>query len=154
MKNFSLGFCLFLGSIALMAACGDSGSGGNGCPTGQVPCDGVCIDEIAPNLTAIQDQIFDTTCTASVCHDSEFPAGDLDMSTLSASEQNLIDVSSSQVPSSLRVASGDSSASYLMNKLLGEGMAPTTQQMPIGGVLCDARIDAVEQWIDAGAPIQ
>jgi hypothetical protein len=42
----------------------------------------------------------------------------------------------------------------LMNKLLGEGMAPTTQQMPIGGVLCDARIDAVEQWIDAGAPIQ
>ena len=59
-----------------------------------------------------------------------------------------------QVPASLRVAPNDSDASYLMNKILGEDMAPGTTQMPQnsdGFELCDAQVDAIRQWINAGA---
>jgi hypothetical protein len=52
----------------------------------------------------------------------------------------------------LRVAPGDPSASYLIDKLLGQNLAPGTAQMPNVGIpLCDAKIQAVEAWIEAGA---
>jgi hypothetical protein len=40
-----------------------------------------------------------------------------------------------------------------MNKLTGVDMAPSTQLMPIGATtpLCDAKLDGVRAWIDAGA---
>ena len=142
-----------------MVACGDSGSGdgGNGCPTGEVPCDGVCIDEITPTLdgvNGIQASIFDQSCTFSNCHGSMgAPQAGLELSSVSVSEANLIDVSSTQIPTRVRVAPGDSSSSYVMNKILGEDIADGTQQMPIVGTLCQSRIDAIEQWIDDGAPL-
>jgi hypothetical protein len=65
-----------------------------------------------------------------------------------------VSIDSMEVPMKLRVAPGDSSASYLMNKLLGVDMATDTEQMPLEGTpLCEARLDAVRAWIDAGAPI-
>ena len=60
-----------------------------------------------------------------------------------------------EVPMKLRVAPGDNSASYLMNKLLGVDMATDTEQMPLEGTpLCEARLNAVRAWIDAGAPTE
>ena len=60
-----------------------------------------------------------------------------------------------QVPSSLLVASGDSDASYLMNKLLGVEMALGTTRMPRPDPdgLCTPKIEAIRQWIDDGAPV-
>ena len=167
--NDSLGFCLFIGLSLLMTACGDSssgsagsagtggggGEGGGGCPSGQVTCDGVCIDEISRTLdgdNGIQAAVFDLSCAFSSCHGSDGPqpAG-LELSSVSVSEDNLIDVDSTQVPTSVRVNPGDSGASYLMNKLLGENMAPMTQQMPSGGMLCQARLDAILAHVHRGA---
>lgn len=152
MKNFSFGLSLLFGLGLLMFGCGDSG----GCPTGQVSCDGTCIDAIEPTLASIQTGVFEvnSTCTASSCHDDNLPAENLDLSSVAASEANLIDVDSEQVEGK-RVAPGDSSASYLMNKLLDVNIAPGTTRMPQldPDGLCDAKIEAIRQWIDAGAPI-
>jgi hypothetical protein len=155
MKKFTLGLPLLLSLSLGMVGCGDSGESGNGCPDGQIPCDGVCVDAIEPTLTSIQPGVFDISCTASACHDAAVPQAELDLSSLSASESNLIAVDSTQVPTSLRVAPFDSDASYLMNKLLGVDMAPTTTRMPqltLDG-LCQSKIDVVRQWIDDGAPV-
>jgi len=155
MIRSAFGLSLLFGMGMMMIGCGDDGdSSGGECDAGQVLCDGVCIDAIEPTLASIQTDVFNVSCAASACHDASLPQSGLDLSSLSASEAGLIDVASVQVPSLDRVEPGDSSASYLMNKLLGVDIQPPFLQMPIGGMLCDAKIDVIEQWIDDGAPIQ
>jgi hypothetical protein len=151
MKKSLLGLSLLLGSGLWMVGCGDGG----GCPDGQVSCDGVCIDAIEPTLTSIQARVFTPTCAFSSCHDDDLPASELDLSSVSASALNLIDVYSVQVPTKLRVAPDDSGASYLVNKITGDEMAAGTTQMPQndqGLVLCEPKVDAILAWIDDGAP--
>ena len=137
-----------------MLGCGDSSSSG-GCADGQVSCDGACVNEILPTLTSIQAEVFDVSCATSACHDADLPAEMLDLSTVAQSNANLVDVDAVQVPSSLLVASGDSDASYLMNKLLGVEMADDTTRMPQldPDGLCTPKIEAIRQWIDDGAPV-
>ena len=153
MKKCLLGLSVLCGMGLWMIGCGDSGSGEGGCPAGKVECDDTCIDEIAPTLTSIQTDVFEISCTASSCHDANAPAEMLDLSSLTASETNLIDVDAEQVDGK-RVTSGDSSASYLMNKLLGVDIGNTTRmpQLDPDG-LCAPKIEAVRQWIDDGAPV-
>jgi hypothetical protein len=156
MNGFALRLSLLVGLGVAVVGCGDSESGG-GCPNGQVECDGVCIDEIEPTLRSIQAEVFSISCsTASTCHDANGPEQGLDLSSLAASEASLIDVDSTQVPTKVRVAPGDSSASYLMNKLLGVDIPLGTTRMPQldPDGLCAPKIDAVEQWIDDGAPVE
>lgn len=152
MKKTLLGLSLLASLGVLMTACGSSD--GSSCPTGQVDCDGTCIDELEPTLASIQSRIFDRSCAASSCHDASLPQAELNLSSAVDSGMNLVDVNSVQVPSLLRVAPGDSDASYLVNKILGEDIAAGTQRMPLntsGIVLCDPEIDAIRQWIDDGA---
>lgn len=151
----NLGLSLLASLGLMMAACGDSGSGGSACGAGEVQCDGVCIPEITPTLdgvNGIQASVFDGSCTFSTCHGSEgVPAADLELSSVTVSEMNLIDVDSIQVEK-VRVAPGDVAASYLVDKLLGQNLAPTTGRMPFGNMpLCDVKITAVEDWVAAGA---
>jgi hypothetical protein len=76
----------------------------------------------------------------------------LDLSSAAASRENLINVEANQVTKP-RVEPSVVENSYLVNKVLGEGIAPETQPMPFGGIpLCDAKIDAIIDWVAAGAP--
>lgn len=152
MKNFSLGLSLLLGLGLGIVGCGDSGSG---CADGQVACDETCIEAIEPTLTSIQSSVFDVSCATSSCHDADAPAESLDLSTATQSASNLVGVNSVQVPGRQRVASGDSGASYLMNKLLDVDMALGTTQMPQldPDGLCQPKIDVIREWIDLGAPV-
>jgi len=162
MKNLILGLSLLLGSGLGLTACGDSESGGgNGCPSGEVPCDGVCIPAIQPTLAGaqgIQTSVFTGSCAFSNCHgDMGAQQANLELSSVDVSEQNLIDVTSTQVPPSAqagipRVDPGDDANSYLMNKLLGVDIEAETQQMPNLGTLCEEKVEAVREWIAAGAP--
>jgi hypothetical protein len=125
------------------------------CVSGLVLCDNACIPEIQPTLTSVQARVFEPSCVLSTCHGGDQPRLDLDLSSVAAAEASLVSVDSMEVPMKLRVAPGDNSASYLMNKLLGVDMATDTEQMPLEGTpLCEARLNAVRAWIDAGAPTE
>ncbi len=144
-----------VGVTLAIAGCGSDGDS-NPCEGGQVDCDGVCIDPIAPTLSAIQVDIFEGRgCASSSCHDNDRPEASLDLSSATASESNLVGINSVQLTEMLRVAPSDSGSSYLMNKILGVDIAPGTQRMPLneGGdvVLCEEEINAIRQWIDNGA---
>jgi hypothetical protein len=153
MKNFALGVSLLLSSGVWMVGCGDSGS--SACPSGEVECDGVCIPEIEPTLAGeqgIQASVFDIGCTFSNCHGAEgVQQAELELSAVAVSAANLIDVDSTEVDK-LRVAPGDTGASYLIDKLLGQDLAAGTSRMPFSNLpLCDAKIQAVEAWVADGA---
>ena len=155
MKNFSLGLSLLVGLGVLMTACGDSGSGSS-CSSDQVDCDGTCIPAADSTLTWVQANVFDVHgCAASSCHDGQNPSPleDLDLRNEQASFETLVGVESSQASPSVLVVASDSESSYLMNKMLGVGMADGTLLMPFGATspLCDAKLDGVRAWIDAGA---
>ncbi|MEM9730030.1 MAG: hypothetical protein AAF997_15730 [Myxococcota bacterium] len=163
----------YLGVVAagmLMVGCGDSaetggtgGAGGNGgaggaggvvCPVGEVECDEVCIPDFEPTLTDLQTNVFDQTCAFSACHDADAPAANLELTSVTVSADNLIDVPSIQVPGRARVVPGEVESSYLINKIRGVDIAPGTGLMPLGGPpLCEVRMLAVEEWVAAGAPI-
>ena len=155
MKNFALGLSLLVSLGVSMIGCGDSTS--SGCESGQVSCDGGCIPEADSSLAWVQTNVFDVhSCAASSCHDGQNvdPREDLDLRTTQMSYDTLVDVESQQMaPNSLLVAPNDSSASYLIDKLLGRNLAEGTALMPSGAVtpLCAAKIDGVRAWIDAGA---
>jgi hypothetical protein len=155
MKKFAFGLSVLVSTSLGLVGCGSDSSSGGGdvCAAGEIECDGVCIDAIEPTLTAIQPDIFDISCSASACHDADLPQGELDLSSVAASEADLIDVDSVQVDGK-RVASGDSANSYIMNKLLGQSIPAPYVQMPVGPTpLCASKIDVIQQWIDDGAPV-
>ncbi len=114
------------------------------------------VSSIEPTLESIQANVFTPTCATSGCHTGPaglgLPAGQ-DLSSASASFASLVNVASEQVPSLLRVAPGDATNSYLMQKLKGE--ATVGGQMPLGGnPLPWPTIDVIRDWINAGAPFE
>ncbi|MCZ6807277.1 MAG: hypothetical protein O7F08_10015 [Deltaproteobacteria bacterium] len=155
MHNNTFSFFVLACTGLLVLGCGDDGGGGSHCPTGEVECDGVCIPEIETTLEGaqgIQAAVFDISCTLSACHDSQAPQEMLSLISVEVSRANLIDVEAVQV-SKPRVDPGNVENSYIINKVLGEGIAPTTLQMPFGIIpLCDAKIEALVEWVALGAP--
>ncbi len=111
----------------------------------------------APSATLdyIQANVFGVTCAAAGCHTG--PAGGLlpggmDLSDADASFANLVGVSSVQQPSLSRVAAGDPTNSYLVQKIEGIAPAPNNSRMPFGQAALDqATIDNIRQWISDGA---
>jgi hypothetical protein len=74
----------------------------------------------------------------------------MDLSTADASFANLVGISSIQQPTLSRVAAADPDNSYLVQKI--EGTAPNSTRMPLGGgVLDQALIDDIRDWIASGA---
>ena len=137
-----------------IVGCGDSG---NGCDSGEVRCgDDVCIPAIELTLGGehgIQESVFKGSCTFNGCHGATgAQQAGLELSSVDVSAANLIDIDATQVQGK-RVTPSDSTMSYIMNKLLGENMADNTLMMPITGTLCEAKVKAVRQWIDDGAPV-
>ncbi len=155
MKNSFFVLPLLACMGVLMVACGDSSSGSSGCADGEVACGQDCIPESDASLAWVQANVFAVNgCSAAACHDGNNVSTleDLDLTSEQASYDSLVGVDSSQSEAVLVVES-DASSSYLMNKLTGVDMAPSTQLMPIGATtpLCAAKLDGVRAWINAGA---
>ena len=144
--------------VALGAlGCGDDG--GSACPTGEVECDGVCIAEIDATLASVHPGVIATSCAvSSSCHTSPATQAEgLALDTVALAKANLIDQASTQDPMRDLVEPSDPDNSYLMNKLDGVNLANRTAggvsaRMPIGALLCEAKLEAVRDWIAAGAP--
>ena len=124
--------------VFFMAAC--DGGDGSGFPPAVA---------ISPEFSSIQANVFTPTCAVTGCH---FGAGAPQGLRLddASSFALLVGVASTQASSVLRVAPGDPSSSYLIQKL--EGSASTGGQMPLNAPpLPQATIDVIRQWITDGA---
>ncbi len=136
--------------MLISVGCGDGGTAE--CSGEQLECDGECI-QIEPTLASIQAKVFDVSCTASSCHDASNPQAELELTSVEVSRANLVGVPSEQRPELVRVMPSEADLSYLMNKLDGMNLAAGTTQMPqLGQPLCDARTEAIREWIELGAP--
>jgi len=94
--------------------------------------------------------IFSSSCGGG-CHIGGTQGG-LDLSP-SVSYDNLILVTSTNYPGSVRIAPNDAAGSVLFNKIANTGVSG--QQMPPGGpLLSPAEITLIEDWINDGAPFQ
>ena len=109
------------------------------------------VAAIEPTLTSIQDNLFTPVCSG--CHTGPsggpLPGG-LDLTSLSMSFMDLVNVASIQDPGLDRVEPGDPDNSYLIQKL--EGTAAFGNRMPpFGSAVDQGTIDVVRQWITDGA---
>jgi hypothetical protein len=132
--------------LLLIAACAGNGEGldANGRP---IAPGGGAPPPLSADFDSIQANIFTPIC--SVCHaGASAPEGlHLDAGN---SYNMLVGVPSTEVPSLLRVKSGDPDNSYIIQKL--EGHAAVGGQMPLGGpYLSTTTIAFIRQWITDGA---
>jgi hypothetical protein len=117
------------------------------------------------DLGWIEQNIFISGCAlSSSCHNgANTNAGRMDLSAGKA-HASLVNVASRLEPSRKLVVPNDVAASYLMlmlrdfppSEALPPGQAPPSSvgYMPQGGpTLCCQKLDAIERWIMAGAPI-
>lgn len=129
---------LLLGAVALATACG-------GDPAGDV------LGPTAVTTLEVQTRIFTPRCALGGCHVSPGAPLGLDLSSVSASRANTVDVPSGEVPSLMRVAPGNAPDSYLYRKVSGD---PTIQGDPmpaLGGPLNAAELALLRSWIEQGA---
>src|SRR3954452_13476128 len=111
-----------------------------GCPGGPPPADNT--------LTGIKTDIFNVSCSASVCHGGPNPVDGLDL--VNKPFETLVNIDSVDNPGMKRVIPGDSANSLLYQVLLGPVGA--SQRMPqVGEPLAQESIDRIQAWIDDGA---
>ena len=102
-------------------------------------------------LLDVQAQVLTPRCAISGCHvGSSAPFG-LDMSSVSKSAANLVGISSSEMPSLLRVSPGDSANSYMYWKVTGNPGINGEQMPASGGPLSPSDQALIAAWIDGGA---
>lgn len=100
-----------------------------------------------PTFTSINKTVFQASCAFTGCHASDTKKAGLNLSS-SAAYTNLVNVLSSENPTLKRVDPGNSTNSYILKKLKGEG----TTRMPLNRQpLSQEKIDAIIKWIDDGA---
>jgi hypothetical protein len=98
---------------------------------------------IAPKLEA--------TCAGTGCHSGARPKENL-LLTAAAAFDEMVGVASEQCSGKTLVDPGSPSTSYLLNKLLGQGMCSGTAMPKADMRLPQSEIDEISAWICAGAP--
>ena len=130
-------YSTFLVIFLFFAACEDSIQG----PEDEIVNGG--SGNMRAQFSSIQTEVFSKSCALSGCHNG---TQDPDLST-GLAYNNLVNVTSLENPSMLRVKPGESSNSLLIKKLTGDG----TSIMPPAGQLSQAKIDSIASWINKGA---
>src|SRR5882672_12014400 len=125
-----------------------------------------CMDAtMHTDLAFLEQKVFAQSCNFSGCHDSATDSGKLDLRP-GVSHDHLVGVSSQIDRTRMLVVPNDVAASYLM--LMLRDVAPAVANPPAGpppgnigfmpqnagsaGTLCCQKLDAIERWINAGAP--
>jgi len=115
--------------------------------------------DLEPTFASIQKNIFETTDAAGrtscvTCHTNigRAPAGGLNLLHDVAYDQ-MVNVNSTQVPSSKRVNPGNPQESYTVHKVEGRP-GIVGRRMPFNGppFLTDGQIVVLRRWIELGTP--
>ena len=129
--------------VSLGFACGHSQQNGLMNPVTQNPA-------LQPTLSSIQANVFQATCGISPCH----VAGGVAPFRLDSQGQSfagLVGVQSRQNPNKLRVAAGDSTNSYLLDIIQGNGINGAVMPPSGNNLLNSAQVKQINDWIVAGA---
>ncbi len=125
---------------------GDGMAGGNYVTTFTITTPVV----IGPTLPQIQAVVFTPSCATSTCHAGGAPDAGLNLED-GQSYMNLVNITSTQDGNFLLVNPGDPDNSYLVQKVEGNASFGNPMPPPAGG-LPAAQIQAIRDWIAAGAP--
>ncbi len=144
----------------------DAGAGRN-CKvsTTSSSCLAAAMQQPAPTLGWVEQNIFKTSCVFSGCHDgSPSKQGTMDLRA-GMSYAHLVGYGSEIDPTRKIVVANDIHASYLMLMLrdFDPSLASPPGSVPPGDIgympqstdnesLCCQKLDAIERWITAGAP--
>ena len=104
---------------------------------------------IEPTLASIQANVFTPICTE--CH---FPGGPgpMPLTSEQVSFDNLVSVQSLEIPLFMRVLPFDAENSYLVHKVEGRAsIFGARMPIPPRPMLTQVQIDAIKDWINAGA---
>jgi hypothetical protein len=138
--------------LALLSACGNDNGGSANPDTGPMGC------AVEPTFSSLHDELFSTNrCAIAGCHASSSPQGNLDFQAGKAGVRAALlggtfnPDAAGQFPN--RVEMSDADASFLYEKVsktvpVGGGSG----RMPPGIPLMECEIEAIREWIDAGAP--
>jgi mono/diheme cytochrome c family protein len=108
------------------------------------------VGGLQPTLQSIQDNVFTPICSGCHTGGGAILPSSMNLTSSAASRAALVSVASVET-GVLRVAPGNASNSYLIQKL--EGTQTSGARMPFGGPFLDAAtIAVIRQWIDSGAP--
>lgn len=152
-------------SLLLLTACNGGGPSIDAAPPGDATWSPKCYEAMDHSDFAwIEENVFRGSCASFMsCHDSQNPAGGLDLTAGNAYGE-LVNVPSFYFTDWMRVTPGDPEASYLMVRL-----RCTTDEDPYvaqcesgpldGGVLmppnsapvCKPKREAIRRWIEQGA---
>jgi hypothetical protein len=103
----------------------------------------------------MQTDIFALSCAISGCHDNRAnPAGSLNMASVQATYQNLVNRASTQAPNLKLVSPADPDHSYMLDKLYGTNLLAggTGRRMPQdAAALSSDDLDRIVTWINNGA---
>jgi len=139
----------------------DGGTGGRACSVSTTSPQ--CLSATThSDLAFIEQNIFAISCNFSGCHDSAGDAGKLDLRA-GMSHDHLVGVASRIDGTRTLVVPNDVAASYLLLMLrdVAPAMASPPGNPPPGSIgfmpqaapiLCCQKLDAIERWINAGAP--
>jgi len=110
------------------------------------------VGTVQATLQSIQDNVFTPICSSCHAGVGTVLPGSMNLSNATASRAALVSVASVEQPGVQRVAPSNSAGSYVVQKLQGDpGISGS--RMPFGGQPLDQpTINAIRQWIDAGAP--
>ncbi|RMG17677.1 MAG: hypothetical protein D6729_08425 [Deltaproteobacteria bacterium] len=136
-----------------LAACG---GGGNGKKDGGDPDGGVTYE---PTYESISSNILRGCAASKSCHAADNLIGEVVLDPATA-YPTLLNQETKDLPGWKYVVPGDPDSSYLYLKITGdyvqacaqEGVADCGERMPLNGELPQAALDAVRDWILAGAP--
>ncbi len=104
----------------------------------------------APTLSALQSAIFTPRCALPGCHAQPMPQQGMDLSA-GAMYASTVNVDCAEVSGYKRIAPGNPTDSYLHMKISADPRIAGVRMPADGTTLSAAEIDAIGQWIQAGA---
>lgn len=143
--------CACAGGADIETDPNNCGACGNVCAPGQTCAAGTCTCAAASvSFSAVVQPILTASCATNGCHKGAAAQADLNLSAGNA-YQAIVNVPATQCSDGrMRVLPGQPSESYLMDKILNVDVCFGTQ-MPKQSSLPAAEVEAISNWICAGA---
>lgn len=126
-----------------------AGVGLASCGTQKSPTEPSDPPDSTATFARVQAEVFTPSCALSGCHAGASPQQGMDLGA-GRSYGHIVNVRAVE-STRLRIAPGDTAASYLISKVSGDATI-TGSRMPPGGALSPEKLKLLVDWVRRGAP--